>query len=141
MLLLESEPTSDLLRQAVQETYRSLRGDHPRMLARVFQAIRMQINQELSEIQTGLKAAVTSLVKGGRVCVLSYHSVEDREVKETFRSFEKACICSARLPVCCCGGNHRVLKKLTPRPLEPSPSERDKNSRARSAKLRVMEKI
>jgi 16S rRNA (cytosine1402-N4)-methyltransferase len=111
------------------------------LLARVFQAIRMEVNREEDEIRAGLSAAVSALVKGGRVCVLSYHSVEDRKVKEVFGEFERDCICPRELPVCMCGGNRRVLRKVVRRPLEASAEETAVNPRARSAKLRVMEKV
>ena len=82
-----------------------------------------------------------ALAKGGRVCVLSYHSVEDRAVKETFADFEKDCHCPPRLPVCMCGGNNRRLRKVIRKPQEASAEEIARNPRARSAKLRVMEKV
>jgi 16S rRNA (cytosine1402-N4)-methyltransferase len=107
----------------------------------VFQAIRMEVNDEMGEVQTGLRAAVASLKTGGRLCVLSYHSVEDRMVKETFAEFEKDCICAANLPVCMCGSNNRRLRKVLRKPGLPSDAERDRNPRARSAKLRVVEKV
>jgi 16S rRNA (cytosine1402-N4)-methyltransferase len=134
-------PGSDLLRRAVQETYRPRDEERARLLARVFQAIRMEVNREADEIRTGLSAAVTALARGGRVCVLSYHSVEDRKVKEVFAGFERECVCPPRLPVCVCGGNRRLLRKVIRRPLEASAEETAVNPRARSAKLRVMEKV
>jgi 16S rRNA (cytosine1402-N4)-methyltransferase len=140
LLPAEARPTSDLLRRAVAETYGARAGE-ARTLARVFQAIRMRVNRELPEIRAGLSAAVARLRQGGRLCVLSYHSVEDREVKETFREFEKDCVCPPELPVCVCGGNRRSLRKVTPKPLEAGPREVAANPRARSAKLRVMEKV
>jgi 16S rRNA (cytosine1402-N4)-methyltransferase len=133
-------PDSEILRQAVSEVYRPQSADRNRLLARVFQAIRMGVNRETTEIRQGLSAAVAALARGGRICVLSYHSVEDREVKETFRDFEKDCVCPKELPVCRCGGNNRLLRKVVPKPLTPSQREVAENPRARSAKLRVMEK-
>src|SRR5690606_41656306 len=76
-----------------------------------------------------------------RVCVLSYHSVEDRAVKEVFVEFERDCVCPPGLPVCVCGGNRRRLRKVVRRPLVASDAEVAANPRARSAKLRVMEKV
>jgi 16S rRNA (cytosine1402-N4)-methyltransferase len=134
-------PRSDLLRQAVQEIYRPRDNERAGLLARVFQAIRMEVNREADEIRTGLSAAVSALAVGGRVCVLSYHSVEDRKVKEVFAAFERDCICPREFPVCMCGGNRRVLRKVLRRPLEASAEEISANPRARSAKLRVMEKV
>ena len=78
---------------------------------------------------------------GGRLVVMSYHSVEDRCVKETAAEFEKACICPEHMPVCMCGGNHQRLKKVNRKPILPSDEEIANNSRARSAKLRVYERV
>ena len=80
------------------------------LLARVFQAIRMEVNGELKEIEDSLRSAVDCLKVGGRLVVMSYHSVEDRCVKETAAEFEKACICPENLPVCMCGGNHPLCE-------------------------------
>jgi 16S rRNA (cytosine1402-N4)-methyltransferase len=141
-LLTENpEAGSDMLRQAVQETYRPRDNERASLLARVFQAIRMEVNREASEIREGLAAAVEALASGGRVCVLSYHSVEDRHVKEVFGALERDCICPPELPVCMCGGNRRVLRRVVRRPLEAPAAEIAANPRARSAKLRVMEKV
>lgn len=111
------------------------------LLARVFQAIRMEVNGELKEIEDSLRAAVDCLKVGGRLVVMSYHSVEDRCVKETAAEFEKACICPEHMPVCMCGGNHQRLKKVNRKPILPSNEEIANNSRARSAKLRVYERV
>jgi 16S rRNA (cytosine1402-N4)-methyltransferase len=131
---------SDLLLQAVSEVYG--RGRDPlRTLARVFQAVRMRVNRELPEIRAGLSAAVTALARGGRLCVLSYHSAEDREVKETIREFERDCRCPPEWPVCRCGGGHRALRKVLRKPMEPGAAEVAANPRARSARLRVLERL
>jgi 16S rRNA (cytosine1402-N4)-methyltransferase len=142
-LLLSEDPapTSDLLRRAVDGIYRPRDGERAGLLARVFQAIRMEVNRETGEIRDGLTAAVNALAKGGRVCVLSYHSVEDRVVKEVFVEFERDCVCPSDLPVCVCGGNRRRLRKVVRRPQVASDAEIASNPRARSAKLRVMEKV
>ncbi len=132
---------SDLIRKAV-EKLPGIRDDNRNsLLARVFQAIRMEVNDEMGQVEKGLRAAVVRLRKGGRLCVLSYHSVEDRMVKETLAEFEKECICAQNLPVCTCGSNHRRLRKVLRKPGLPTDAERDRNPRARSAKLRVMEKV
>ena len=141
ILSQQPQPTSDALRQAVADVYGSHEAERARTLARVFQAVRMQINRELPEIRAGLSAAVEALARGGRLCVLSYHSVEDREVKETLRAFEQDCHCPPEWPVCQCGGGHRKLRKAVRRPVEPGPEETASNPRARSAKLRVMERV
>jgi 16S rRNA (cytosine1402-N4)-methyltransferase len=134
------EMTSDLLRDAVA-TLPGLRGDNRNaMLARVFQAIRMEVNGEIGQIEEGIKAAVTALRPGGRLCVLSYHSVEDRAVKETAAEFEKDCVCPPDLPVCACGAGKRRLRKVLRKPALPTEAELAANPRSRSAKLRVLEK-
>ena len=111
------------------------------LLARVFQAIRMEVNGELKEIEDSIRAAVDCLKVGGRLVVMSYHSVEDRCVKETAAEFERACICPEHMPVCMCGGNHQRLKKVNRKPILPTNEEIAVNSRARSAKLRVYERV
>ncbi|MDB5102813.1 MAG: mraW [Fibrobacteres bacterium] len=135
------EMTSDLIRKAVDKLPGMRDENRNSMLARVFQAIRMEVNDEMGQVQTGMRAAVAALKTGGRLCVLSYHSVEDRKVKETLAEFEKDCICAPNLPVCMCGGNNRSIRKVLRKPGLPSDAERERNPRARSAKLRVVEKI
>ena len=133
--------TSDLVRKAV-DMLPGVRSDRRNsLLARVFQAIRMEVNQEMREVGSGLEAAVLALRKGGRLCVLTYHSVEDRKVKETLARFERDCLCPPGLPVCICGGNRRILRKSVRKPVLPTAEERSANTRARSAKLRAVEKV
>lgn len=133
--------TSDDLRAIVDAVYRPNPLERNGLLARVFQAIRMEVNAELQEIGRGLRAAVLALKVGGRLVVLSYHSVEDRAVKETVAEFERDCICPSDLPICVCGGNQRRLRKVLRKPMTASDSEIRRNPRARSAKLRVLEKV
>jgi 16S rRNA (cytosine1402-N4)-methyltransferase len=133
--------TSDDLRAAVDSVYRPKAMERNGLLARVFQAIRMEVNSELQEISKGLQAAVTALKVGGRLVVMSYHSVEDRAVKVAVAGFEQECICPPGLPICRCGGNHRKLRKVLRKPLTASEDEIRRNPRARSAKLRVLEKV
>jgi 16S rRNA (cytosine1402-N4)-methyltransferase len=135
------EMNSDLIRKAVEKLPGVRDDNRNSLLARVFQAIRMEVNDEMGQVETGLKAAVASLRSGGRLCVLSYHSVEDRKVKETLAEFERDCICAQNLPVCICGSNNRQLRKVLRKPGLPTDAERERNPRARSAKLRVMEKV
>ncbi len=129
------------IKSVVEAVFPDKRRDANSLLARVFQAIRMEVNGELKQIENSLRAAVDCLKVGGRLVVMSYHSVEDRCVKETAAEFEKACICPENLPVCMCGGNHQRLKKVNRKPILPSADEINRNSRARSAKLRVYERV
>jgi 16S rRNA (cytosine1402-N4)-methyltransferase len=107
---------------------------------RVFQALRIEVNEELQALSRFLVAAVEKLNAEGRVAVIAYHSLEDRMVKETFRRESGVCLCAPRLPICVCGAR-RALKVLTRRPIRPSETEVRRNPRSRSARLRVAEKV
>jgi 16S rRNA (cytosine1402-N4)-methyltransferase len=107
---------------------------------RTFQGIRIAVNDELGEIEAGIKAALGILKPGGRMATISFHSLEDRLVKSFFIVESKDCICPPQQPVCTCG--HRAtLRIVTRRPVRPSEAEVAANPRARSARLRVAEKI
>jgi len=107
---------------------------------RTFQGIRIAVNDELGEIEAGLKAALGILKPGGRMATISFHSLEDRLVKSFFNVESKDCICPPQQPVCTCG--HRAtLRIVTRRPVRPTEAEVTANPRARSARLRVAEKI
>jgi 16S rRNA (cytosine1402-N4)-methyltransferase len=107
---------------------------------RVFQALRIEVNQELVALARFLSAAANRLNARGRLAVISYHSLEDRIVKETFRRESGTCLCPPRLPSCVCGAR-RALRLLTRRPIVPTDAERHENPRARSARLRAAEKL
>lgn len=107
---------------------------------RVFQALRIEVNQELQALARFLSAAVRRLNGGGRLAVISYHSLEDRMVKEVFRRDSGVCLCPPKMPACVCGAR-KALEVLTRRPLRPGEAELHRNSRSRSARLRVAEKI
>ncbi len=111
---------------------------HP--ATRTFQALRIAVNDELGAIQKVLPLSIRALRGGGRLAVITFHSLEDRLVKETFRLESRDCICPPRQPVCTCG-HHASLKEVTRHPQRPSQAEIHQNSRARSAKLRVAEKL
>lgn len=111
---------------------------HP--ATRVFQALRIAINKELEALETVLDNGIKYLKEDGRFCIISYHSLEDRLVKNKFRNYEKGCICPTEMPYCVCGIKG-VLKVLTKKPIVPSEEEVKKNPRARSAKLRVAKKL
>jgi 16S rRNA (cytosine1402-N4)-methyltransferase len=107
---------------------------------RTFQGLRIAVNNELDEIEAGLKAALMTLKPGGRMATISFHSLEDRLVKSFFNVESKDCICPPQQPVCTCG--HRAtLRIITRRPVRPSEEEVAANPRARSARLRVAEKL
>lgn len=107
---------------------------------RVFQALRIEVNQELASLARFLKTAADKLDLRGRIAVLSYHSLEDRIVKEEFRRLSTGCICPPAIPVCVCGGR-QAFKILTRKPVRPSDNELHANPRSRSARLRGAEKI
>jgi 16S rRNA (cytosine1402-N4)-methyltransferase len=111
---------------------------HP--ATRVFQALRIAVNEELDALQAGLAAAVEILRPGGRLVVLSYHSLEDRIVKRFLQAERRGCICPPEVPVCICGRNPR-LRLVTNPSLTPSPAEISANPRARSARLRAAERL
>ncbi|MCB0713684.1 MAG: 16S rRNA (cytosine(1402)-N(4))-methyltransferase RsmH [Ignavibacteriae bacterium] len=109
-------------------------------LSRVFQALRIAVNDELGELERGLDCFIKQLKVGGRIVVLTYHSLEDRIVKTKFREAERGCECPPGLPECQCGKQRRL--RSTPRkPLRPTAEEVRANPRARSAKLRIGEKV
>jgi len=113
-------------------------GLHP--ATRTFQALRIAVNGELEAIEQVLPQAITALAPGGRLAVISFHSLEDRLVKQFFRRESQDCLCPPRQPVCTCG--HRAsLAEITRKPVKPSETEALSNPRARSARLRVAEKI
>ena len=107
---------------------------------RVFQAIRIEVNKELDVIAPTIEAAVNMMNKGGRIVIITFHSLEDRIVKQTFASLASGCTCPKDFPVCVCGNKPKV-KIITKKPILPSDAELAVNSRSKSAKLRVVEKI
>lgn len=109
-------------------------GGHP--AKRSFQAIRIEVNHELEVLERGLEAAIRWTNPKGRICVISYHSLEDRIVKHMFQEMSRGCICPPEIPVCVCG-HVPTLKVITRKPLVASPQEVERNPRARSAKIRV----
>jgi len=129
------------LNSAVEEIFASRKKDWNSLKARVFQAIRMEVNSEIAEIKKSIEAAVHCLKSSGRLCIITYHSKEARTVKEVLSFFEKNCLCNSNLPICVCGGNNRKIRKVNKKPVTPCEEELKKNSRSRSASLRVYERI
>lgn len=113
-------------------------GPHP--AKRTFQALRIAVNNELDILAGAFQAAVELLRPGGRLCVITFHSLEDRIAKDTFKVLAQPCTCPPQFPICVCGRVPKI-KLVTRRPVTPSGAELEENPRARSAKLRVVEKI
>ena len=131
-----SEQLVDIIKAAIPASARRA-GGHP--AKRTFQALRIEVNGELDVLRSGLDAAIRWLNPGGRLVVISYHSLEDRIVKETFAKFANRCTCPPDLPVCMCG-KQPILDIVTRKPVLPTAEEIERNARARSAKLRVAQK-
>ncbi|MCJ7663720.1 MAG: 16S rRNA (cytosine(1402)-N(4))-methyltransferase RsmH [Desulfobacterales bacterium] len=116
---------------------------HPRRLhpaTKTFLALRIAVNEELNKIEKVLPIAPLLLKRGGRIGVISFHSLEDRIVKQGFKKLESTCVCPPSLPQCACEGREKVLQIITKRPVTAGPEELRNNPRARSAKLRVAER-
>ncbi|MFL5643760.1 MAG: 16S rRNA (cytosine(1402)-N(4))-methyltransferase RsmH, partial [Chloroflexota bacterium] len=133
-----AEELAALVERVAPPNPRLRRRTHP--ATRVFQALRIAVNEELEALQAGLAAALDLLRPGGRLVVLSYHSLEDRIVKRFFQAERRGCVCPPDVPVCVCGHDPRL--RLVTRPsLTPTPAEIDANPRARSARLRAAERL
>ncbi len=139
--IVRNRPINTSLELAeVVEKANPRRGRKTHPATQTFQAIRIAVNDELSALETALEQAVSVLGQGGRMAVISYHSLEDRIVKNFIRKQASDCICPPGTPVCKCD-HLATLKVITRRPLVPSDEEIESNPRARSAKLRVAERI
>ena len=115
------------------------RRDGPHPAKRTFQAIRIEVNNELGILRKAMEDCINHLNKGGRLGVITFHSLEDRIIKNTFRDMSKDCICPSEIPICIC--NHRRQVRSVGKAIRPSPQEVKENPRARSAVLRVVEKV
>ena len=127
----------DVVRASIPAPARFGEG-HP--AKRVFQALRIEVNHELESLEAGLPAAFEMLRPGGRLAIISFHSLEDRIAKRFLRDLARGCTCPPELPICVCG-HEPELRILTPRPLRPSVRELDENPRAASARLRAAVKV
>ncbi len=128
---------SDIIKGAIPAAKR-IDGPHP--AKRSFQAIRIEVNGELDAIKPLINAAANGLVSGGRLAIISFHSLEDRLVKLGIRDLANGCTCPRDFPVCVCG-KKATLKEISKKPILPSDKELEENPRSRSAKLRIAEKI
>ncbi len=127
---------ADIISGAIPARIRATSG-HP--AKRTFQAIRIELNRELDVLENTLDQMIDDLREGGRLCVITFHSLEDRIVKNKFRTAEKPCICPPEFPVCTCGRKSKG-HVITRKPILPSAEELSENRRSQSAKLRIFEK-
>lgn len=128
---------SELIKYAIPPAARE-GGHHP--AKRSFQAFRIEVNAELDVIEPAIRDAVSLLRRGGRIAIITFHSLEDRIVKQTFADLASGCTCPRDFPVCVCG-KKPLVKVVTKKPILPSREELEENPRSRSAKLRVAEKL
>lgn len=128
---------TEIIKAAIPASARRT-GPHP--AKRTFQAIRIEVNEELTRLEKALEDFCDVLSPGGRLCVISFHSLEDRIVKDVMARRANPCTCPPDIPVCVCG-KVADIKKITRKPVVPSGEEQEDNPRARSAKLRICEKI
>jgi 16S rRNA (cytosine1402-N4)-methyltransferase len=133
-----AEELAALIERVAPPNPRQPRRTHP--ATRVFQALRIAVNQELEALQAALTAALDLLRPGGRLVVLSYHSLEDRIVKRFIAAERRGCVCPPEVPICVCGRNPR-LRLLTHPSMTPTAAEVEANPRARSARLRAAERL
>jgi 16S rRNA (cytosine1402-N4)-methyltransferase len=132
-----TEELNDIIRASIPAKARNDKG-HPSK--QTFQAIRIELNKELEVLINSIDSMIDSLNPGGRICIITFHSLEDRIVKSAFRKNENPCICPPNFPVCTCGRTSKG-KVVTRKPIIPGTIELEENSRSKSSKLRVFEKI
>jgi 16S rRNA (cytosine1402-N4)-methyltransferase len=136
--LRTSRQLAEVVRSAVPQRAAAQQKIHP--ATRVFMALRIAVNSELERLKTFLDLAVDYLSPGGRFCVLAFHSLEDRMVKQRFRDLARGCVCPPDLPVCACGRQPQV-RLITKKVRRPAPEEIARNPMARSTRLRAVEKL
>ncbi len=115
-----------------------MEGHHP--AKKTFQAIRIEVNGELEVLEKSIPKMCRLLNKGGRIAIITFHSLEDRIVKETFKELNKDCICPPEIPICVCDKKQEI-KIITRKPITPTESEIERNPRSRSSKLRIAERV
>lgn len=126
----------DIIKAAIPAKFQ--RGGHP--AKKTFQAIRIEVNSELSILDKAVGDSINNLNKEGRISIITFHSLEDRIIKNKFKDLQNPCTCPKEFPICICGKNP-IVKVITKKPIEPTDEEKEINSRSKSAKLRVAEKI
>ena len=134
------ETTFELVSVIKKAVPKGARADGPHPAKRTFQAIRIEVNNELGILEDTINSMVDILKSGGRICIITFHSLEDRIVKNVFRNLENPCTCPRDFPICVCGKKPKV-KVITRKPIAPSKEELEVNHRSRSAKLRIVEKL
>lgn len=127
----------EIIKKAIPQASRR-EGPHP--AKRTFQAIRIEVNNELGVLKESIKGCINLLNKGGRMCIITFHSLEDRIVKEEFLKLSNPCTCPPQFPICVCN-KKSIIKVIAKKPICPSEEELSKNPRARSSKLRIAEKL
>ena len=128
---------NEIIKGAIPAKMRE-KGGHPSK--RTFQAIRIECNRELEVLKNSLEEMIAFLNPGGRICIITFHSLEDRIVKSAFKRQENPCTCPPEFPVCMCG-KQSLGKVITRKPVTPTDEEREENSRSKSAKLRIFERV
>ncbi len=134
------ETTFELVSVIKKAVPKGARADGPHPAKRTFQAIRIEVNNELGILEGAVSDMVDLLKSGGRICVITFHSLEDRIIKNVFRNLENPCTCPRDFPICVCGKKPRV-RVITRKPILPGQEELEVNRRAHSAKLRIVEKL
>ena len=135
-LIETTQELVNIIKQAVP--YYDKNAGHP--AKRTFQAIRIEVNNEIEPLYNTVKNAIESLKQGGRLCIITFHSLEDRAVKKAYNDALGKCICPKDLPYCVCGAK-QVGKIINKKPIEATNEEKEENSRSKSAKLRILEKV
>ncbi len=133
---MTTDQLTRIIKAAIPMKMRAV-GGHPSK--RTFQAIRIEVNHELDVLEHSIDAMIDLLNPGGRLCIITFHSLEDRMVKQKFAAYCKGCVCPPDFPVCVCGRKSKGTV-VTRKPILPGQEELERNTRAKSAKLRVFER-